>query len=213
MSRARYLTLADKAIDACIAAIEVYNKPDFAYREEAFAILMLNAWELLLKARIARENSGMIRSIEVWETRKRPDGSRTTRKYAKNPSGNNMIIGLDKASSIVQGYAKNKIDSDCAANLALLKEIRANAVHLLNDDPALSKRVQEVGATKGVAPIHRDQKKGSTPNCLNRCSLHRFALIQQVRTCVLLPLFGYHFLQILIRTRIEDLVIDGYRRP
>ena len=53
---------------------------------------------------------------------------------------------MDKASSIVQGYAKNKIDTDCAANLALLKAIRDNAVYLLNDDPALSKRVQEVGS-------------------------------------------------------------------
>ena len=96
MSRARYLKLADNAIDACIAAIELYNKPDFAYREEAFAILMFNAWELLLKARIVQESSRKIRSIEVWESRKRPDGSRTTRKYVKKSrSENNMVIGLD----------------------------------------------------------------------------------------------------------------------
>jgi uncharacterized protein DUF3644 len=30
--------------------MEVCNKPDFAYREEAFTLLMANAWELLLKA-------------------------------------------------------------------------------------------------------------------------------------------------------------------
>ena len=34
-----------------IAAIEVYNKPDFKYRDESFAILAINAWELLIKAR------------------------------------------------------------------------------------------------------------------------------------------------------------------
>jgi hypothetical protein len=33
-----------------VAAIEIYNKPRFEYRDEVFAILLLNAWELLLKA-------------------------------------------------------------------------------------------------------------------------------------------------------------------
>jgi hypothetical protein len=43
--------LAAKSIQAAIAAIEVYNKPSFSYREEAFSLLMTNAWELLLKAK------------------------------------------------------------------------------------------------------------------------------------------------------------------
>ena len=34
-----------------IAAIEVYNKPDFLYRGETFSILAINSWELLLKAK------------------------------------------------------------------------------------------------------------------------------------------------------------------
>lgn len=56
MRKPRYMALVDKSIQACIAAIEIYNKPEFRYREEAFSILMLNAWELLLKARILKEN-------------------------------------------------------------------------------------------------------------------------------------------------------------
>src|SRR4051812_7708768 len=43
--------LAQKAVQAAIAAIEVYNKPDFHFREEAFSLLITNAWELLLKAK------------------------------------------------------------------------------------------------------------------------------------------------------------------
>lgn len=35
---------------AMMAAIEIYNKPMFPYREECTVILLLNAWELLLKA-------------------------------------------------------------------------------------------------------------------------------------------------------------------
>ena len=33
----------DKADAAITAAVEIYNKPSFAYREETFAILALNA--------------------------------------------------------------------------------------------------------------------------------------------------------------------------
>jgi hypothetical protein len=42
----------DKAEAAITAAVEVYNKPSFVYREETFAILALNAWELLLKGKV-----------------------------------------------------------------------------------------------------------------------------------------------------------------
>ena len=34
-----------------VAAIEIYNKPQFSYRPQSFAILALNAWELLFKAK------------------------------------------------------------------------------------------------------------------------------------------------------------------
>ena len=34
-----YQTLVDKAISACISAIEIYNKPNFEYREETFFYL------------------------------------------------------------------------------------------------------------------------------------------------------------------------------
>jgi hypothetical protein len=64
-ARARAIGLIDRSIQACLAAIEIYNKPDFRYREEAFSMLMMNAWELLLKARILKENGNASRSIEV----------------------------------------------------------------------------------------------------------------------------------------------------
>jgi len=37
MRRPRHAALVEKAIDACIAAIEIYNKPDFRYREDAIS--------------------------------------------------------------------------------------------------------------------------------------------------------------------------------
>src|SRR6266849_4065563 len=74
MRPARYVYLVDKAIAAAISAIEVYNKPAFRYREETFSILMLNSWELLLKARILKENNNKLRSIEVWENARNKSG-------------------------------------------------------------------------------------------------------------------------------------------
>ena len=139
--------LVEKSVHACLAAIEIYNKPDFNYREEVFAILMLNAWELLLKARIIQENDGQRRSIELFDIVHNKDGTVSKRKARKlNRSGNPMTIGLSRAISLVMGYAQNGIDDRCAANLNLLREIRDNAVHMYNIPVGLSKRIQEVGS-------------------------------------------------------------------
>ena len=40
---------------AILAAVEIHNKPIFPYRYEVTSILVINAWELALKAYIARE--------------------------------------------------------------------------------------------------------------------------------------------------------------
>ncbi|GAB6147066.1 hypothetical protein JCM12294_45100 [Desulfocicer niacini] len=40
-----------------MAAMEIYNKPNFHYREETFPILIVNARELILKARILQLDS------------------------------------------------------------------------------------------------------------------------------------------------------------
>lgn len=45
-----YRSLLDKSIGSMLSAIEIYNKPAFHNREEVFAILAVNSWELLLKA-------------------------------------------------------------------------------------------------------------------------------------------------------------------
>ena len=42
--------LIDKAKEAFILAIEIYNKPSIRYRLEGFSFFICNAWELMLKA-------------------------------------------------------------------------------------------------------------------------------------------------------------------
>ena len=63
--KSRSKQLLDKAIAATVAAIEIYNKPDFQYREETFSILAINGWELLLKAKWLDENDKKIQSLYV----------------------------------------------------------------------------------------------------------------------------------------------------
>ena len=67
------------------AAIEIYKKPSFRYREETFSILMLNAWQLLLKARILKENKNHLRSIKIWETRKTNSGGARVKSNDAEP--------------------------------------------------------------------------------------------------------------------------------
>lgn len=44
--------MLDKAKEAFILAIEIYNKPTIKYRVESFSFLICNAWELMLKAHL-----------------------------------------------------------------------------------------------------------------------------------------------------------------
>ena len=60
-SRAR--SLASKSVDAMLGAVEIYNKPNFAYREESFSILAINSWELLLKARVLQLSNNKMSAI------------------------------------------------------------------------------------------------------------------------------------------------------
>ena len=142
----RSKALANTAVDACIAAIEVYNKPDFRHREQAFAILMLNAWELLLKARVLQENNNKLSSIHVRERMLKADGTRGQRLVVKHGRGGNPItIDVTTAISLVKGFSKAGIDDACAENIHLLAEMRNKAVHFMNEDAGLSQRMQEVG--------------------------------------------------------------------
>lgn len=140
MPRALYLSLLDKSIDSAVAAIEVYNKPAFSYREESFAILMINSWELLLKAKILLDNDGKMRSIYVMEHKDNKDGSKSKLKYpVLNRSDNPMTIGLQKAINIC--IRDDRLES----NLLSLMEIRDNATHFTNSRAGFASTVRDVG--------------------------------------------------------------------
>ena len=142
----RALRLYRKGESALIAAIEIYNKPNFAYREETFAILAINAWELLLKAKVLSENANQLRSLHVLEHRTRPDGTKTVKKYPKlNRAGNHHTIGMSAAIAHLEAKPATRLPVEVRGNLEALLEVRDNAVHFENAGFSLAKHVLEIG--------------------------------------------------------------------
>lgn len=151
MATVRRKKLVENAVAASIAAIEIYNKPLIEYREETFSILMLNAWELLLKARIIMEHGGKARSIFALEYKKNKNGEKSKRKTVKMSSANlPATISISKAINIVSGYPRNGIDKKCASNLQRLQELRNSSVHLHSINSELGYEFQLI-ATAAVA--------------------------------------------------------------
>lgn len=128
-----YNTLLNKAVTASVTAIEVYNKPDFKFREESFSILMVNAWELLLKARILQLNNDEKESIYL----------KCKGEIVFSSSGNPKTISITRAASLLQSRAE--INSIIADNILLLILIRDECVHFINEDNELSVKVQTLG--------------------------------------------------------------------
>lgn len=144
--RSRARQMLDKSISAMLAAIEVYNKPTFEYREEAYSILAVNAWELLLKARILQIDNNKIASIIDYEKRQLGNGRLSRKLYKKkNRTGNDTSIGLFKAFDRLANDYADTINPVVKINLEALTEIRDNAVHFLNKEFELRKKVHEVG--------------------------------------------------------------------
>jgi len=135
-----------KAEAALMAAIEIYNKPDFQYREESFAILALNAWELLLKAKLVAENGNDIRCLYVYEKRQNRTGQLSKKLYLrKNRSGNVHTIGLVRVIAELENNTPVCLSEAVKKNINALIEIRDNAIHYVNASPQLAKQVLEIG--------------------------------------------------------------------
>ena len=144
--KSRSKELLDRAIAATVAAIEIYNKPDFPYRSETFCILAINGWELLLKAKWLKENGNNIRSLYVMETRTNKDGTKSKRQSVKLTRSNNpYTLGLDYLS---KKLAEQKLlDQKAADNIEALLELRDSSVHFYYQSRTdLALLLQEIGA-------------------------------------------------------------------
>lgn len=109
-----YRALLGNSISALASAIEIYNKPRISYRDECTVILLVNAWELLLKAVLSKNR------IRIYYRKRHNEPYRT---YSLSDS-------LNRATP----HFPSSVDFNATAkNLELLVEYRDNAVHFYNE--------------------------------------------------------------------------------
>lgn len=100
---------------AMLAAIEVYNKPQMSYRDEFTVMLIVNAWELALKAALRQANRPIF--------------------YPKPRGEHHTSLTLDDALARVTNAKlwPAQIDGPAiSANVTALSEFRNRAIHLYN---------------------------------------------------------------------------------
>jgi hypothetical protein len=96
------------------SAVEIYNKPQMTYRDEVTAMLVVNAWELALKATLRQKGLSIF--------------------YPKQRSEKYRSIGLDDALGRVAASKlwPSAIGRAVTANVKALAEYRDRAIHLYN---------------------------------------------------------------------------------
>lgn len=115
MSRGKSVTklLLDSSQAALFAGIEIHNKPHIDYRYSTSVILIINAWELALKAYVYK----YIGKMKIYEK----EGKHT--------------ISFSKALLLVRDYIntidKNKKFAAIYYNLNLLNEYRCSNIHFI----------------------------------------------------------------------------------
>lgn len=109
-----FYNLRDNSLQAYYSAIELHNKPNFKYRYETVVILLINAWELLLKAFIRKYISKKI--------------------FYKDGNTYSIDECLKKLNNYLE---QNNLDKKYKAyieNIKLLCEYRDNVIHFYNDE-------------------------------------------------------------------------------
>src|ERR1039458_9110474 len=133
-SRELYL----KASEIMLCAIEIYNKPTFAYRDETFCILAVNAWELLIKAKVLADTGEKLEILYVPQ-------AKGSLGFKTNRSGQPVTIELLRAVAILNASSK-VVPLAVEKNLEGLVEVRDNAIHLVNTSSSLGQHIYELCA-------------------------------------------------------------------
>lgn len=128
--KARHKHLCEHSLDMALAAIEIYNKPNFVNREQVFCILVVNAWESLLKAKLLKDHRNKVSSLFIKEGK----------TYKKNKDGRYITIGISQAAELCP------ISQIVKDNLDTLIEIRNAATHLTAKSSSLPVLVFTLGS-------------------------------------------------------------------
>jgi len=108
-----YRNLLQNAQAAMLAAIEIYNKPRFQYRDECFTILLINAWELILKALLSKHRKS------IYYKKRRGEAYKT-------------LTWQDAFARAEKLFPQNIPPFPVRRNLEMLNTYRNNAVHFYN---------------------------------------------------------------------------------
>ena len=153
--RSRSRLMLERSVAAMISAIEIYNKPDFKYREETFSVLCINSWELLLKAKLLNLASNKLATLYVMEYRTLKSGEKSkVARPKKNRAGNPMSIGIFESYRMIKKEYGVKLNSAIYDNLTALTEIRDNSIHFVHDDLLLAIKIQELGSASIQNYLH-----------------------------------------------------------
>ena len=130
----RFIHLLDHSVNMALSAIEIYNKPDFKDREQVFSILIIAAWESLLKGKLLRDGKNRMSVLYIHSKK----GAKS--RYKRNRTGNYMTIGLEASIEACQ------LPEPVAANLLHLLDLRDAAVHLTAESASLPYLAFSLGA-------------------------------------------------------------------
>lgn len=143
--KSRSKELLDRAILAMVAAIEVYNKPGFPYRNESFSILAINGWELLTKGKWLELHGNRMQDLYVYEHRETKGGKRSKKRYIKRTRSDTPFT--HELGYLAKQLVERKIlDVSASQNIELMLEFRNCATHFYNQDSAFEARLYEIGA-------------------------------------------------------------------
>ena len=143
--KSRTSELLDRSIAAMSAAIEIYNKPSFPHRLEAFTILAISGWELLLKSRWLILADRDVKSLYVYERRKNKDGSTSKKRYLKRTrSGAPLTHSIEYI--LRQLTSRNELPVEVRLNVEALVELRNSAVHYYSPSEQFRIRAYELAA-------------------------------------------------------------------
>ena len=138
MSRkSRHQYILDKAKAAAFAAISCYNQPMFTYREESFSILMVNAWELLLQAKIVEESNQLKSIFKNYKITELQNGKEVVKHKVKRSYFNNPITINFRDILKEIGKLNLNLDPILMKQLDTLYEIRNSNIHHARTDIGL----------------------------------------------------------------------------
>ena len=123
--------MARSAKAAMLAAVEMYNKTVFNYREEVFCILIVNAWEVLAKARVVQLADDDLSVIHQPKKDRGLPGPRRTR----SPRTISLHVALTQAG----------VNQNVRTNVETLSELRNEVAHMGTLSGELSLRIGELG--------------------------------------------------------------------